>query len=137
MKRDLTASPLQCRGHGLRQRKGLQSREDYVCMGEIFVVGLFTFRSFNNGNPFLSYLHYLPVYFAGMWASYNRTRIFTPNVKPLLVLIGLYIVLSVLDLQHILSIALNVTFEEVLAGHAFVFNFYLFRANLLCLIKAL
>jgi peptidoglycan/LPS O-acetylase OafA/YrhL len=103
----------------------------------IFVVGMFTFRSFNNGNPLLSYLHYLPVYFAGMWASYNKHRIFTPDVKPLLAIIALYIVVSILDFQHILSIAVNVTFEDVLAGHAFVFNFFLFRAILLCFMMAM
>lgn len=103
----------------------------------IFVVGMFTFRSFNNGNPLLSYLHYLPVYFAGMWSSYHKNQIFTSDIRPLLIMFALYVGLSILDLRGDLSIALHVSFENVLAGDAFVFNFYMFRAVLLCFITAM
>lgn len=103
----------------------------------IFVAGMFTFRSFNNGNPFLSYLHYLPVYFAGMWTSYHKDKIFSMNLRNFWILTAIYLFVSILDLKHILTIALGVTFEEVLEGHAFVFNFYLFRSVLLCYMMAM
>jgi probable poly-beta-1,6-N-acetyl-D-glucosamine export protein len=103
----------------------------------IFIVGMFTFRPFNNGNPFLSYLHYLPIYLTGMWASYNKERFFSMDLRYFWILTAIYVLLFTLDMSNTFAIAKGVTFEQVLNGQVFIFNFYLFRTVLLCFMMAM
>src|SRR5688500_16622737 len=58
---------------------------------------LFTYRPEHNANTFLAYLHFIPIYIMGMWASYNKERILAHATKLLYVLLAIYLILTVLD----------------------------------------
>jgi probable poly-beta-1,6-N-acetyl-D-glucosamine export protein len=97
----------------------------------ILIAGMFTFRSEHNGNPLLSYLHYLPVYIAGMWASRYKKDILSMDLRYFWALSIVYIALTVMDLRGAFTGALDMTFEQVLAGEI-AFNYYILRAIILC-----
>jgi hypothetical protein len=97
----------------------------------VFLSCLFTFRPAHNANPLLSYLHYIPVYITGMWASYNKEKILAAAPGLLYVLIASYVSLCALDLLGWEHQARQTTFEQVLQGNIVV-NIYIFKAYILC-----
>lgn len=103
----------------------------------IFVAGLFTYRSFHNGNPLLLYLHYLPVYIAGMWASVYKDKIFTMDLRYFWVLVIAYIAITFFEYQGAFAVARDMTFERVFMEGALVFNMYILRAVILCFAVAM
>ncbi len=99
----------------------------------VMLVCLFTFRPAHNANPFLSYIHFIPVYLLGMWASYNRDHLFAwaPRVLPVLVIV--YGALTVLDLTGNLDLLRDVSFEQVIRERQLIFNVYALKALVLCI----
>jgi peptidoglycan/LPS O-acetylase OafA/YrhL len=100
----------------------------------VFVVGLFTFRSEHNGNPFLSYLHYAPVYLTGMWASHYKRKIFSMDLRYFYILLGIYLAITYIEFQGAFGVARDMTFERVFLEGQLVFNVYILRAILVCFI---
>lgn len=98
----------------------------------ILLACLFTYRPDHNANPFLAYLHFIPVYITGMCASYYKDRILTDDPKLLYFLLALYLGLCVGELAGWITTSRNISFEKVLAGEAFAFNVYLFKALVVC-----
>lgn len=98
----------------------------------IFVAGLFTYRSFHNGNPLLLYIHYLPVYIAGMWASVYKDRIFSMDLKYFWILIAAYLAITFFEFQGAFTVARDMTFEQLLSDGSIVLNMYLVRTVILC-----
>jgi len=99
----------------------------------VILVCLFTYRPEHNANPFLAYIHFMPVYILGMWASYYREQIQTWSRRLLPLLALTYLALTVLDLTGNISISRNLSFEYVIREGALVFNIYMFKALVLCL----
>lgn len=98
----------------------------------ILLACLFTFRPEHNANPFLAYLHFIPVYITGMWASFYKKEILTDSPKLMYTLLAIYLALCFGELAGWITTSRNIDFEDVLAGEAFVFNVYLFKALILC-----
>jgi probable poly-beta-1,6-N-acetyl-D-glucosamine export protein len=94
----------------------------------------FTYRPEHNANPILAYFHFIPIYICGMWASFNRERIVGLGWKLLGPLLLIYITLTILDLIGVMpALPREISFEQVLATRALVFNIYMFKAVVLCL----
>jgi probable poly-beta-1,6-N-acetyl-D-glucosamine export protein len=94
---------------------------------------LFTYRPEHNANPLLAYLHFIPIYITGMWASFNKERILALGWKLLGPLLAVYTVLTALDLAGLLPLLpREFTFEQVLSTGSLVFNIYMFKAIVLC-----
>jgi peptidoglycan/LPS O-acetylase OafA/YrhL len=100
----------------------------------VFIAGMFTYRPMHNANPFLSYLHFLPIYITGMWASAHRERILGPGSKLLFPLIIFYLVISIADFTGWIPVSRRLTFERTLQEHSLLFNIYVFKAVVLCFI---
>jgi fucose 4-O-acetylase-like acetyltransferase len=100
----------------------------------VLLAGLFTYRPQHNANPLLAYVHFLPIYITGMWASANRERILRLGPKLLLLLIIFYVAISAADLAGWLSVPRKLSFEQVLQSQLLVFNVYVFKAVVLCFI---
>lgn len=98
----------------------------------LFIVCLFTYRSAHNANPILSYLHYFPVYFAGMWASYNKEKILAKANWLLYPLLFIYLSIYVAESTKWIPIPERITFEEILKEGTWVFNISMFKASVLC-----
>jgi len=97
----------------------------------VFIIALFTYRPAHNANPLLSYLHYLPVYITGMWASFNREKITAAAPNLLYIFMASYVCLSVLDLSGWENISRRLTFEQVVSNGLIVVNIYIFKAVIL------
>jgi probable poly-beta-1,6-N-acetyl-D-glucosamine export protein len=92
----------------------------------------FTYRSQHNANTFLSYLHFIPVYITGMWASFNKEKILALGWKLLAPLLVIYLVLTAADLAGNFTLQRAMNFEMVLRDNLVVFNIYMFKALILC-----
>jgi surface polysaccharide O-acyltransferase-like enzyme len=103
----------------------------------IFLIGLFTFRPQHNANPFLAYLHFLPVYLAGMWASFYKTKLFYSSMTLLIVFGMLYVSISIADLLGWITLSRKISFENVLYDQVLVFNIFFLKAILFCFIMVL
>lgn len=113
----------------------LDSRDFYrYVFPFVLLIGLFTYRPAHNANPFLSYLHFLPIYITGMWTSYNRERILALGNKLLIPLVVIYLGISAADLLDVIPLQRKLSFEQVLAEHLLRFNIYVFKAVILCFI---
>jgi probable poly-beta-1,6-N-acetyl-D-glucosamine export protein len=97
----------------------------------IMVVGMFTYRPDHNANPFLAFVHFLPIYTTGMFLSHYKETLFPILSKGILVLGLAYIGISWMDLNGYL--VRDITFEQVLFDGVFVFNFYFLRTIILSL----
>ena len=99
----------------------------------VMVICLFTYRPEHNSNPFLSYVHFIPVYIMGMWASYHRERLLalTPKILPMLVLV--YAVLTVLELTGNIPLSRDMSFDLVWREGLLLFNIYMLKALVLCI----
>jgi hypothetical protein len=98
----------------------------------VLCVTLFTYRPLHNANTFLSYVHFIPVYIAGMWASYNKERILRWGWKLTTPLAVAYLTFTVLDLTGNLTLSRDITFEYVISNRAMLFNIYMLKALILC-----
>ena len=99
----------------------------------ILVIGMFTYRPDHNANPFLAYVHLLPVYFTGMFVSRYHEQCFSVASRVLIPAILGYFAISYMDVNGLLIP--DITFEQVLTEGVIVFNFYFLRAILLCMIS--
>lgn len=97
----------------------------------VLFVCLFTYRPEHNANPLLSYLHFIPIYMTGMWASYYKDKILTDRPGVTYILFGVYILLCAAELTGVITASRDITFEDVLSGRI-AFNIYLFKALVLC-----
>lgn len=97
----------------------------------ILLLGMFTFRPEHNANPFLSYLHFIPVYMTGMWASYFKDKILSDRPIILYVLLTAYLGLCVAELAGWITTSRHTSFEDVLSGTV-LFNIYLLKTLILC-----
>lgn len=98
----------------------------------ILLACLFTYRPEHNANPFLSYLHFIPVYMLGMCASYYKDSILSDDRRVFSVLLFVYGGLCVGEIGGWISLSRNLSFEDVLNQQILVFNIYLFKALILC-----
>jgi peptidoglycan/LPS O-acetylase OafA/YrhL len=113
----------------------LDTRRFYkVAVPFIALIGMFTYRPLNNANPLLSYVHFLPIYITGMWASFNKEKILMYGRKLLAPLISLYLLITILDLTNNLNLDRRLSFEYVLQNHLLMFNIYVLKAVALCFI---
>jgi len=111
----------------------LDNRKFYLYVLPLILVGcLFTYRPEHNANPLLSYLHFIPIYIAGMCASYFKDQILTDSPKLFYILLTTYLAMSVSEIAGWTTTPRDVTFEDVLEG-SIIFNVYLLKALLLCL----
>lgn len=97
----------------------------------IMLLCLFTFRPEHNANPFLSYLHYIPIYILGMATSYYKNKILTDDPKLFYSLLAIYLLMCIGELAGWITTPRNIRFEDVLDG-AVVFNIYLLKTIVLC-----
>ncbi len=100
----------------------------------VLLVTLFTYRPLHNANPFLAYIHFIPVYITGMWASYNRERILKLGWKLLAPLFFVFTVLTWQDLNGNLQYLRDISFEQVAADGLIAFNFYMLKCLVLTFI---
>jgi probable poly-beta-1,6-N-acetyl-D-glucosamine export protein len=100
----------------------------------IILLGMFTFRPANNANPLLSYLHFIPIYITGMWASAKKRRIIELSNQILIPMISAYLIITALELTGIISLDKRMNFEKALSAGMIYFNIYVFKAVLLCFI---
>lgn len=97
----------------------------------IMLACLFTYRPEHNANPFLSYLHFIPVYILGMCASYFKDEILTEKSTLLYFLLFIYLAMSLAEIMGWITTPRSASFEDVLSG-TIMFNPYLFKALILC-----
>ncbi len=92
---------------------------------------LFTYRPIHNANPFLAYLHFIPVYITGMWASRYKEQILSDRGPVIYILLAIYLGLCAAELAGWITTPRNTSFEDVLSG-TLIFNVYLFKVMILC-----
>lgn len=110
----------------------LDNRKFYTYIFPIILLAsLFTYRPEHNANPFLSYLHFIPVYMLGMCASYFKDRILSDSPKLFYILLTIYLAMSFSEIAGWTTTPRSTTFEDVLNG-TIIFNVYLFKALILC-----
>jgi probable poly-beta-1,6-N-acetyl-D-glucosamine export protein len=98
----------------------------------VLAIALFTYRPEHNANTFLAYIHFIPVYIAGMWASYNKERILGMGDKLMYMLLAIYIALTIAEATGSLSLSRELTFQQMIQNGQPVFNVYMFKALVLC-----
>ena len=98
----------------------------------ILLACMFTYRPDHNANPLLSYLHFIPVYIAGMWTSYFRNKFLSEDPKLFCSLLFLYAGICLAELAGWTHFPRNISFEDVLTQGKLVFNVYLLKALILC-----
>jgi probable poly-beta-1,6-N-acetyl-D-glucosamine export protein len=98
----------------------------------VFIVGLFTYRPDHNANPFLAFVHFIPVYLTGMCISRYHEQFFSVAPRYLLILIPAYLGICYMEVNNLLQA--DITFEQVLFDGVLVFNLYYLRAISLCVI---
>ena len=103
----------------------------------VLLTCFFTYRPENNANPIYAYFHFIPIYMLGMWASFHKERLLKLEWKLLIPLAIIYTSLTILDLSGYHSIARDISFEQVITGPMIVFNIYMFKAVVLCLMLLL
>lgn len=103
----------------------------------VFITCFFTYRSANNANPFLSYLHYFPIYLMGMWASHYKEKILAVDRWLLYSLLVIYASIAASGITGWIPVSEKITFEEVLQESLIVFNIDMLKAVILCFILML
>lgn len=97
----------------------------------------FSYRSAHNANPFISYLHYFPIYYLGMWASRYRNELLLTGDALLYPLVVLYTAIAVANITGWIPVPERISFEEVLQNRLLLFNIDLLKAVMLCFIMVL
>jgi probable poly-beta-1,6-N-acetyl-D-glucosamine export protein len=100
----------------------------------VFISCFFTYRPFHNANPILSFLHYFPIYYLGMWASHHRERILATSKYLFVPLIAAYIGISAMEIIGTIPTHAKLSFEQVVREGRLIFNLYILKAILLCFI---
>ena len=103
----------------------------------VLLTCFFTYRSDLNANPLLSYIHYFPIYYLGMWTSFQRTKILAASDWLLVCLIAVYAGIVVSDLTGLMPQAERITFEEIIRNRLLLFNLDMLKAVILCFILML
>jgi peptidoglycan/LPS O-acetylase OafA/YrhL len=98
----------------------------------VLAIALFTYRPVHNANTFLAYIHFIPVYIAGMWASYNKERILRLGPRLTIPLFVAYALLTYLELSGQIGLSRELSFQDVLQEKALIFNVYMFKGLVLC-----
>lgn len=98
----------------------------------LLLVALFTYRPEHNANPLLSFIHFIPVYVTGMWASYYKDRILRDDPKIFIGLLIVYLALCTAELMGWVTLPRTTNFEDVIEGRMLLFNVYLLKALVLC-----
>ncbi len=99
----------------------------------VLLIALFTYRPAHNANPVYSYIHFIPVYIMGMWASANKEHILALGWKIGIPLGFLYLVLTIAEFTGNISLPRDLTFEAVMSTQSFIFNIYMLKCLALCL----
>lgn len=111
----------------------IDNRKFYTWAFPIILLAVhFTFRPAHNANPFLSYIHFIPVYITGMWASYYKDKFLTDSPWLFLTLLALYLGICICEITGVITLSREITFEMVLSERALIFNVYLLKALILC-----
>jgi hypothetical protein len=97
----------------------------------VLLVALFTYRPLHNANPLLAYIHFIPVYITGMWASFHKERILALGWKLLAPLCIAFAVLTFFDLNGSLVRVREMHFETIITNGIVLFNFYMLKALIL------
>ena len=100
----------------------------------ILLTVFFTYRPDHNANPILSYLHYFPIYYLGMWAAYYKDNILAASRWIFYPLIAIYVGICALELTDVIPTEQKITFEQVINYGTIAFNLYILKAILLCFI---
>lgn len=99
----------------------------------VLLISLFTYRPEHNANPVYAYIHFIPVYIMGMWASYYKERILALGWKIGIPLAMVYVAITVAELTGNISLSRDMSFEKVLSDEALIFNIYMLKCLVLCL----
>lgn len=103
----------------------------------ILLTCFFTYRSEHNANPLISYIHFFPIYYLGMWTSYNRKKILASAGGLLYCLIGLYAAITITNFTGWIPLPERISFEEIVRNRLLLFNIDMLKAILLCFILML
>jgi surface polysaccharide O-acyltransferase-like enzyme len=95
---------------------------------------LFTYRPEHNANPLFAYIHFIPIYIMGMWASFNRERLLALGWKLGTPMLIIYVVITIAELTGQLSLSRDMSFERIVNDQLILFNVYMFKAIALCLL---
>jgi probable poly-beta-1,6-N-acetyl-D-glucosamine export protein len=101
----------------------------------LIILAMFTYRPLGNANPFLAFVHFAPVYMAGMFVSRYKGHLMNADLKLIVGLGVLYIVLCINEFVGVPHHKLS--FEEVIDQRMLIFNVYYLRALLLCFVLTL
>jgi probable poly-beta-1,6-N-acetyl-D-glucosamine export protein len=93
----------------------------------------FTYRPLHNANPFLAYIHFVPLYLLGMWVSYYRNEILPSKAFFYFVILA-YATISIFNFAGWTPLSRVLTFEYVVREGLFFFNIYILKSILLCLL---
>lgn len=97
----------------------------------LLLLCLFTYRPEHNADPFLAYIHFIPVYITGMFASYYKNKFLSDDPKLLYLLLFIYMGMCVAELAGWITTPRRTSFEDVLGG-TLIFNVYLLKTLVLC-----
>lgn len=100
----------------------------------LLLVALFTYRPEHNANPLLSFIHFIPVYVTGMCASYYKEKVLKDDPRLFFALLVIYLALCAGELLGWINLPRNISFEDVLEEQVLLFNVYLLKALVLCLL---
>jgi probable poly-beta-1,6-N-acetyl-D-glucosamine export protein len=93
----------------------------------------FTYRPQHNANPFLAYLHFVPIYILGMWASRYKAYLLERANVVLLISAAIYLTITILDISQMMTFSRDKRFEDVLYNGLIEFNVYALKAVALCI----
>jgi probable poly-beta-1,6-N-acetyl-D-glucosamine export protein len=94
----------------------------------------FTYRPLHNANPFLAYLHFVPVYIFGMWVSRYKNYLLQHANEVLWASLTIYLTITLLDVSEVMTFSRERRFEDVLYNGLIEFNVYGLKALSLCLL---
>ncbi|HYG00987.1 MAG TPA: acyltransferase [Chryseosolibacter sp.] len=112
----------------------LDRKNFYQYVFPLFVLlFFFTYRPLHNANPFLSYIHFVPVYMAGMCASFYKERILANSRVILALSAFVYLAITIIDVGAGANFSRDLRFEDVLYKGTIAFNVYALKVLMLCM----
>lgn len=97
----------------------------------IFCLGLFTVSFGYYSNSIISFVHFLPIYFLGIWACKFREVLFQ-HIRILFPLVfACYLLLTTFEIFHIIDVSNYLKLRDA-GGFSIAFNFIKLKAILLC-----
>lgn len=100
----------------------------------LFIAGFFTYRFGYFSNTLDSFIHFFPTYIFGMWGSHYRKKLIHMRTRWIALLIITYLVLAMLEVQHIIDVPRLNSFDTPETAPYFYFNLAKVRASILCII---